>query len=321
MSFSAQVKNELSRVMPKDRKARLAELSGLVRMSGSINLMGFNKLALKIGTDHPSIIRKVFTLLKSSFDIQVEVQAKKNSNLKKNHTYFAHIRYEQGANDILERLGIIRTKEGHLQIVSEIPPSIKEREESKRAYIRGAFLGGGSVSDPEKAYHMEFATFDEGWSGELMKLLNTYSFNSKIIRRKNSFVIYIKESSNISDALNIMGAHHALLRMEDIRIMKQVRNDVNRIVNCETANLSKTVNASTRQIESIRYIRDTIGLDSLAENLREIAGLRLEYEEASLKELGEMLSKPIGKSGVNHRLKKLDSMAQELKEGRISNDF
>lgn len=320
MSFSAQVKNELSRIIPEEKACQLSELSGFVRMSGSLSLMGFNKLAFNVGTDHPSIIRKVFTLFKACFDIQAEVQAKKNNNLKKNHTYYAHIRFEQGANDILEALQIIERKGEHLHIISKIPESIRNDEERRRAYIRGAFLGGGSVSDPEKAYHMEFAALDEEWSEQLMQLLNEYGFNAKIIRRKNSYVIYIKESSNISDVLNIMGAHHALLRMEDIRIMKQVRNDVNRIVNCETANLSRTVSASTRQIESIRYIRDTVGLESLSDNLHEIAALRLEYEEASLKELGEMLSKPIGRSGVNHRLKKLESMALELKEGRTSND-
>lgn len=321
MSFSAQVKNELSRIIPQKKSYKIAELSAIIRMSGTLNLMGFNKLAFKVSTDHPAIARKVVILLKSCFNIEVEIQAKKNNTLKKNHTYFIYVSNEQKANEILEAVGVIEKISDNLRINSSIPKRLVNDEESKRAYIRGAFLGGGSVSDPEKAYHMEFVTVDEELSLYITELLNSYDFNAKVVTRKNSYVVYVKESDNISDILNIMGAHTALLQMEDIRIMKQMRNDVNRIVNCETANLSKTVHASGRQIESIEFIRDTVGLDYLSDALREIAHLRLDYEEASLKELGALLSKPIGKSGVNHRLKKLEEIANELREGRVSNDF
>lgn len=321
MSFSAQVKNELSRILPENHMHKIAELSAIIRMSGTLNLMGFNKLAFKVSTDHPAIARKVFILLKSCFSIDVEIQVKKNHTLKKNNTYFIYVSNEQKANEILEAVGVIRKVDEHLRINSHIPKRLIKDQGSKRAYIRGAFLGGGSVSDPERAYHMEFVTVDEELSLYIMELLKSYDFNAKIVTRKNSYVVYIKESDNISDVLNIMGAHTALLQMEDVRIMKQMRNDVNRIVNCETANLSKTVHASNRQVESIEYIKDTVGLDYLSDSLREIADLRLTYEEASLKELGMLLSKPIGKSGVNHRLKKLEDIANELREGRISNDF
>lgn len=321
MSFSAQVKNELSRIIPQKQVYKIAELSAIIRMSGSLNLMGFNKLAFKVSTDHPAIARKVFILLKSCFNIDVEIQAKKNNTLKKNHTYFIYVGNEQKANEILEAVGVIEKISDNLRINSKIPKKLVKDEDSKRAYIRGAFLGGGSLSDPEKAYHMEFVTVDEELSLYISELLNSYGFNAKIVTRKNSYVVYVKESDNISDILNIMGAHTALLQMEDVRIMKQMRNDVNRIVNCETANLSKTVHASGRQVESIEFIRDTVGLDYLSDALREIAHLRLDYEEASLKELGALLKKPIGKSGVNHRLKKLEDIANELREGRVLNDF
>lgn len=311
-----EVKNELSRIIPDEEHVKIAELAALVRMSGSLKLMGFNKLSFKVVTENPAIARKVFSLLKSCFGIHVDIEVRKNKNLKKNNTYSLLVTYEQGANDILEKVGIIEKQGENVFIRSDIPDIIVKDEESKRAYIRGAFLGGGSVSDPEKTYHVELVTLDEELSVYLMNLLNTYDFNAKIVPRKNTYVIYLKESNHISDLFNIMGAHNALFQLEDIKIKKQMRNDVNRIVNCETANLTKTVNAAMRQVESIKYITETVGLEYLPDNLREIAELRIEYDDLSLKELGEMLESPLGKSGVNHRLKKIEEIADKLREGR-----
>lgn len=311
-----EVKNELSRIIPDEEHVKIAELAALVRMSGSLKLMGFNKLSFKVVTENPAIARKVFSLLKSCFGIHVDIEVRKNKNLKKNNTYSLLVTYEQGANDILEKVGIIEKQGENVFIRSDIPDTIVKDEESKRAYIRGAFLGGGSVSDPEKTYHVELVTLDEELSVYLMNLLNTYDFNAKIVPRKNTYVIYLKESNHISDLFNIMGAHNALFQLEDIKIKKQMRNDVNRIVNCETANLTKTVNAAMRQVESIKYITETVGLEYLPDNLREIAELRIEYDDLSLKELGEMLESPLGKSGVNHRLKKIEEIADKLREGR-----
>lgn len=316
MSFSTQVKNELSRIIHQLRYVKIAELSAIIRTGGSIQLMGFNKLSLKIVTENPAIARKVFSLIKSCYNIEVEIQVKKNNNLKKNNSYTLTVTFEQGANDILTEMGIIEKDGNNLHMRSDIPKDIIKDEKSKRAYVRGAFLGGGSISDPEKTYHVEFVTMDEDLSTYIKDILNDYNFNAKVILRKNVFVVYIKESSNISDLLNIMGAHNALLHLEDIKIIKQMRNDVNRLVNCETANLSKTVNASMRQIEAIKYIMDVKGINFLPDTLKEIALLRIEQEDLSLKELGELLSQPLGKSGVNHRLKKIEEIAKKLKEGR-----
>lgn len=316
VSFSTQVKNELSRIISEEKKIRIAELAAIIRMSGSLQLMGYNKLSFKVVTENAAIARKVFTLLKVCFNINVEIQVKRNKNLKKNNTYFLFVSYEQGANDILVEIGILKKSGKDFTIQSDIPELFTSDEKSKRAYIRGAFLGGGSISDPEKTYHMEFVTVDDELSTYIKNLLNTYDFNAKIVPRKNTYVVYVKESNNISDLLNIMGAHNALFQLEDVKIMKQMRNDVNRIVNCETANLTKTVIASMRQVEAINHIINTRGLDYLPENLQEIAQLRIEYEDLSLKELGEMLGTPLGKSGVNHRLRRIEDMANELKEGR-----
>ena len=169
------------------------------------------------------------------------------------------------------------------------------------------------MSDPERTYHLEIICHNKILAAELKKLMHDFNLNAKIIKRKGNYVVYLKEGENIVDFLNVIGAHLALLELENIRILKGMRNDVNRIVNCETANLQKTVDASVRQAESIRYIRDNLGFDKLPDNLREIAQLRLQYSDASLKELGEMLEPPLGKSGVNHRLRKLDKIAEDMK--------
>ena len=314
MSFSAQVINELARIIHENRQVQLSELSAIIRMSGTLKLMGFNKLSFVINTENPAIARKVFTLIKNCFGITVEIQVNRQSNLKRNNTYVLSVTYDQGANDILEKVGIIEKEGEHLSWVSTIPKHLVSRQDGKRAYLRGAFLGSGSVSDPAKMYHLEFSTVNIEISQNLRKLLNSYKLNAKIVTRKNNNVVYIKESEHITDLLNLMGAYNALMHLEDIKIKKQMRNDVNRLVNCETANLNKTVDTSMRQIECINYIMAKQGLDYLPENLHEIAMLRVENPDMSLKELGEIMETPLGKSGVNHRLKKIEMIAEELKE-------
>ena len=186
----------------------------------------------------------------------------------------------------------------------------------KRAFLRGAFLAAGSLSDPEKAYHLEFAVLSEGFASFIREMLAFFELEAKIVRRKRYFVVYIKEGSQIVELLGLMGAHISLMQLENVRIVKEMRNSVNRKVNCETANLNKTVSAAVRQAEDIRYIQEKIGLDKLPMDLEETARLRLEHTEASLKELGDMLSPKVGKSGVNHRLRKLSQIADDLREGK-----
>lgn len=180
----------------------------------------------------------------------------------------------------------------------------------RRAYIRGAFLAAGSISNPTKSYHFEVVCRTKAQAGQLQEVINSFEMDAKIVERKKHYVVYLKEGSQIVDILNVMEAHVALMNLENVRILKEMRNSVNRKVNCETANISKTVNAAVKQLEDITYIRDTVGLETLPDNLREIALLRLEYPEAPLKELGTYLSTPVGKSGVNHRLRKISSIAE-----------
>lgn len=310
MSFSSKTKNELVRKMFENKCCQLAEASALIRMSGTIQLVGLKRVNLRITTENPAIARLVFTLFKKRFHVNTEVLVKKNKVLKRGNTYVILI---TNANTILEKLGIINCENENFSINYKLPKELLTNECCNRAYLRGAFLGGGSVSDPEKAYHLEIVTHNEEFSEELMKLINSYQLTSKVILRKNSYVIYLKEGDQIVDLLNIIGAHNALLSFENIRIVKQMRNNVNRIVNCETANLSKIVEASLRQIQNIQYIQKKSGLKILPDSLREIAELRLRYKDASLKELGQKLNPPVGKSGVNHRLRKIDKIADKLR--------
>lgn len=316
MSFSLKVKNEVCRNSELSKDEIAAQLSAIMKSSGTLGF-GFNRtITFKVVTENPAIARWIFKNLKDFFNIHTKLLVKKSNSLKKNNIYMVLIPEEVNVKGLLQELGIIE-KDGLFNIHYGVPDEVIKNEDCKRAYIKGAFLGGGSISNPEKTYHLEFVTHDQDYANELSDLINSYRLNSKVIQRKNSFVIYLKEGEQIVDLLNIIGAHNALLELENIRIMKEMRNNVNRIVNCETANLSKTVNAAVRQVESIKLIQSEIGLDRLPKNLKEVAKLRLAFPDESLKELGAMLNPPVGKSGVNHRLRRIEKIADELrKEGR-----
>lgn len=309
MSFSSKIKNSLSRNDYDDVCCQKAELSGIIRVSGRIGFKGNNRLDVTITTENPAVARLIFTLFKRSMNIHTEIKIEKNRQLKKSHSYEILV---EDAKEVLKELEII-IEDPYFAINDDIPNKLIEKTCCKRSYIRGVFLGSGSVSDPEKGYHLEFVSHSQDFADNFMELLNTFELNAKVIERKGNYVIYIKEGDKIVDLLNVIGAHKALMDFENVRIVKQMRNSVNRIVNCETANLSKTINASYRQTQSIKYIMENVGLGALPENLREIALLRLEHDEKSLAELGELLNPKVGKSGVNHRLKKIEKFAEELR--------
>ncbi len=321
MSFSARTKNELCHIKVRRSCCKYAELAALIYACGTIHLAGKSQVNLRINTENASIARRIFRLIKDLYNVQARVVVRKNQRLRKNNSYFLILSNEQEAKKILEDLGILyrESKGQNIMIYQKINPKLIKKRCCKKAYLRGAFLGGGSVSDPEKTYHLEFVSHTEDYAKSLCDLVNEFDLHAKMIERKNNFVVYLKEGENIVNLFSIIGAHTALLNLENIRIYKDMRNNINRIVNCETANLSKTINAAVRQIENIEYIRDNIGLAKLPPPLREIAELRLVHSDASLRELGQMLNPPIGKSGVNHRLRKLDKIAEELrlKKGEI----
>ncbi|WP_284643425.1 DNA-binding protein WhiA [Paenibacillus silviterrae] len=307
MSFAAQTKKELT-MIEADNCCENAELAALIRMNGSVQLTS-QRVVLDISTENAAIARRIYSLLKKKFKVHTELLVRKKMRLKKNNVYI--VRVPSQVQEILAKLSIV--SEGFL-FTPGIESKIIRRTCCKRAYLRGAFLAGGSVNNPEgSSYHLEISSMYEEHCKALCQLANEFDLNARCIERKKGFVLYIKEGEKIIEFLNLIGAHQALLRFEDVRIMKDMRNSVNRLVNCETANLNKTIGASVRQIENIRLLQKEIGLGNLPEKLREVAEIRLQHPDMNLKEVGDLLKGQVSKSGVNHRLRKIDEMAEKLR--------
>lgn len=311
MSFSSEVKEELSR-LSSNTCCQKAELSSLIRMAGAIRIIGGQSGAfLQIQTVHAPTARRIFKLLKKHFHSPAEIAVKRNNFLKDRSMYIILLNLKE-AEPLLAELGIIAADKGSLTLQKGIDLKLLKNSCCKKAYLRGAFLGSGSISDPKGPYHLEFVTSDRVLADAIMNLINSLGLNSKVAERKNNYMVYLKDGDQIADMLGIMGAHNGLLHFEDIRVLKGMRNSVNRIVNCETANINKTIDTSVRQIEAINYIIDHNKFDELPKNLKEIAEYRLEYPDFSLKELGQMLNPVLTKSGVSYRLKKIEKIAKKL---------
>lgn len=312
MSFASETKKELTQVEAEDYCLK-AEVSALIRMNGSLSFAN-KQLSLDVQTENAAIARRLYTILKKLYPYTIELLVRKKMRLKKNNVYICRIR--EGARELLMDLEIMSAD---YQLNHTISRTLINRNSQKRAYLRGAFLAGGSVNNPEtSAYHLEVYSLYKEHGEALMDLMNEFNLNAKTIERKKGFVTYLKEGEKISDFLSIVGAHQAMMKFEDVRIIRDMRNSVNRIVNCETANLNKTIGAALRQVDNIRFIENTVGLDQLPEKLREIARLRVEYQDVTLKELGEMVSTGVvSKSGVNHRLRKIDEIADTLRRGEF----
>lgn len=287
MSFSQSVKEELGRHMSAARHCQLAELAAIMHFCGQIGLDKNGNYTIGFQTENETVSRKGFTLLKKTYNINTDVEIG-----------------EEQMREIFSKIG---------DLDEPVSPLLIKNSCCQRAFLRGAFLSVGSLSDPSKGYHLEFVCTDDKKAGQLQSVLQGFGIDGKIVLRKKYHVVYLKEGESIVDLLNVCEAHVALMEFENLRILKEMRNSINRRVNCEAANITKTVNAATRQIEDIEYIRDHGGLQRLPQNLREMAEIRLEYPEASLKELGEYLEPPVGKSGVNHRLRKLSEFAEKLR--------
>jgi DNA-binding protein WhiA len=313
MSFSATTKNELSRTEPERKCCKLAEIAGFIRMCGTIKLSGSGRVNVMLVTENPAVARHFKRLVKDYFDTNAALVIVKTVILKKGHYYELMINAEKNAEQILRETGILMVREGCNYISDGIYSDLIKTKCCRRAYLKGVFLGAGTISDPEKAYHLEIVCNSEALSSDVKKLINSFGLHSKSVLRKSSHVVYLKEAEQIIDFLNILGAHGQLLDFENVRIFKEMRNKTNRINNCDSANLDKTINASVKQLESIRLIDASRGLNSLSDKLLEAATLRLENPEASLIEITEMMDPPIGKSGINHRFKKLEEIAEKIR--------
>ena len=287
MSFSGEVKEELSAHYSTSNHCRMAELAALLSFCGQYGQDADGNYMIGFQTENEATRRKGFTLLQKTFHIE------------------DMILNEEQMKEFYKKFGDLN---------SPVSRSLLKNACCQRAFLRGAFLSTGSISDPAKGYHMEFVCPDAVRALHLQQVIKGFEIDAKIVVRKKYFVVYLKEGTAIVDLLNIMEAHVSLMNLENLRIVKEMRNSINRRVNCETANISKTVNAASRQIEDITFLRDHYGLQKLPVPLREMAEVRLENPDAPLKELGEYLNPPVGKSGVNHRLRKLSEIADKIRE-------
>lgn len=313
MSFSGNVKEELSEHWSSARHCQIAELAAILGLCGSIIINSRNEYRVKVHTENKAVARKVFTLIKKTFNIESDISIRRNIQ-KQSVSYSVVVKQHQDALRVLQAVKLIDEYLDGFEEVRIVNPIVVQQTCCKRAFIRGAFLAAGSMSDPKKAYHFEIVCAAEPMAEQIRELMSSFSMDAKIVQRKKSYVVYLKEGSQIVDILNIMEAHVSLMELENVRILKEMRNTVNRKVNCETANLNKTVSAAVKQLEDITYLRDTIGLEKLSEGLEEVALARLSHPDASLKELGALLSPPVGKSGVNHRLRKLGDLAEKVRK-------
>ncbi|WP_071025886.1 DNA-binding protein WhiA [Peptoniphilus raoultii] len=310
MSFSASVKNELSKYKLEGFENVIAELSGLVPMCGLLSYKN-GKVFLKINSESASVTRRVFTFLRRFFGFDLSIKNTRSKQLK-NNLYTISLD-EESSRVLLDEIDFIKGE--NVFIPNYVPSFLKNNAAAKKAYIRGAFLGASTIVDPKKSYHLEFITNNLDHANFLQKTILEFSISAKIAPRRESFIVYLKDSQAISDLLSLMGAHKSVLAFEDTRVLKDMRNRVNRIVNCETYNLNKIVASSINQVKDIEYIRDKIGLEKLPKELRDLAEIRLEDREISLADIGRLVDPPVSKSTVNYRFKKIENISNKLRGG------
>jgi len=304
-SFASQVKKELTQLEVHPEHAR-AELSALIRMNGTLAIQA-HQFILNVQTENPAIARRIYALIRQVYHLEANLIVRKKMKLKKNNQYV--VRLTQGVNGVLEDLAIMDPQTYSIQ--TNVAESTLSEPQRMRSYLRGAFLAGGSVNNPETSrYHLEIYSLYADHNQNILDMMNHFNLNARTVERRSGYIVYLKEAEKIADFLQIIGATNAMLKFEDVRIVRDMRNSVNRLVNCETANLNKTIDAAQKQIENINYLKEHVGLDNLPDKLREIAILRIEHPDVSLKELGDMVpSGAISKSGINHRLRKLNELA------------
>ena len=309
MSYASDVKKELTRLEVHMDNAK-AELMALIRMNGSVSIVQHH-FVLNVQTENPAIARRIYQLLKQFYDVESELLVRRKMKLKKNNLYI--VRLKSGSDYVLNDLDIL----AGFQVKKTVPVDLLKNDAMVRSYLRGAFLAAGSVNNPETSrYHLEIYSLYEEHNQMICEMINRYHLNARVTERRSGYITYLKEAEKIADFLQLIGATNSMLRFEDIRIVRDMRNSLNRIVNCETANMNKVADAANKQLANIRYIEQTVGLEHLPPKLQAVAVARIANPEVSLKELGELISGgPISKSGVNHRLRKLNEYAEKLRSG------
>jgi cell division protein WhiA len=309
VSFTSEVKDELSRVEPKRPCCPKAELAALIRVEGTLHITGNERLRLEIATETAPVARKAIKLLHRLYGLKTELTVRR-SVLHRTNNYLITVPSQPALAEALADLGVL---DESLGIVYGVPPKLVRRDCCAISYLRGAFLGGGFVADPHGDFHFELTAENEEHAEDLVRLMARFGMSARITRRRNLHAVYLKGAEPIVTFLALVGAHRALLRTEDVRIIKSMRNDVNRLVNAETANLQKSADAALSQIEDIRFIAEELGIEKLPKALQDVARLRLDNPDVSLRELGDLADPPLSKSAVYHRVRRLESIAADLR--------
>jgi len=307
VDFYARAKDELIRAMPERECCKISELCGLIKADGVVRIAS-GRMSLSIRESSAAVARKIVALLKDVSRPEVQVAVAKERGLVRGKAYIVRLPRHDEVVRLLDVLGLSASS-----AAGGPDPRIVENYCCKRAFIRGVFLGSGYMSLPGKGYHLEINVETEGFAEFLSQLIGEFGVRTGIVQRRKRYVVYVKDGDDVAELLRIMEAPNALLEMENDRIVRSIRNDVNRLVNAENANLAKVVEASCRQVQDIELIDEAMGLHRLPPSLREIAMARLENPEASLTQLGAMLTPAIGKSGVNHRMRRLAQIADSLR--------
>lgn len=313
MSFSGQIREELSKNTNTARHCQIAELAAMIQYGGMLTLQNDGSCLLKIQTENKYVARKCVSLWKKAFHLSADILVRRSIHPKGGMIYIIKTDFQPLIQKCMDMLKISLLDMAEKEINCLTDARLIKNSCCKRAFLRGAYLMNGSMSDPNKSYHLELVCNDESHAKQLIDLLHDFGLDAKYVMRKKYYVVYIKEGENISEFLSVVEAHQGMMEFENTRIVKDMRGMVNRKVNCEIANINKTVSAATRQVNDIKLIEAHGGIEQLPDQLVEMAYVRLENPQSSLEELGKLLNPPVGKSGVNHRLRKISEYAKELK--------
>ncbi|MDR1183715.1 MAG: DNA-binding protein WhiA [Coriobacteriales bacterium] len=305
MSFTAEVKDELSRLMPEHESCRRAELSALIRMQGTLS----GNYRLEMTMEAAPVARAAIRLFHGVYHLKTEITTRR-SILHKTYNYLITVPAQLGLEEAISDMGIL--SDSGLEL--GIDPDLVKEPCCVASYLRGAFLGGGFVSNPQGDFHFELVCGHEALANGLVALLARSEIPSRSIRRRSTWLVYIKGAEPILDFLALVGAHRSMLAMENVRVTKSVRNDVNRKLNAEMANQAKSIDAAMGQVKAIRLLVEKRGIDSLPPALQALALLRLSHPDASLRELGELASPPLTKSAVYHRVRRIEAIVKEYLE-------
>ena len=318
MSFSSEVKGELARLNITKKCCMLAEIAGFLRVSSSIRLAGGGRFSIMASTENAAIARHYKKLIESYFSNDVALgvgDSQMPGKSKGKNRYYLIIDPDEKSSQILRETGMMLVRGGDDYFSDGIYTPIVKTKCCKKSYMRGLFLGCGTISDPKKGYHLEFVLESAQTAADLKRLISTFvDLSANVTKRKDNSIVYMKKAAYISDMLGILGADGAVLEFEDTRLNKGVRGEVQRMMNCDNANVDRALAASEEQQKWIRIIEEKEGLEWLPAPLREVARLRLERPEASLTEIGELLTPPIRKPGVNKRFAKIRSIAEQLEK-------